>query len=66
MQSLGVPVVTEPTSPYGRLLVGVITLSSDLGRKESELGQMLVSDPTLVTSIERKMRKIGGRYLVPT
>lgn len=65
MQSLGVPIVTPPRSKFGRLLVGVITLSSDLDQRDSELAQMLVSDPSLIQYIEKQMRKIGKKLLVP-
>lgn len=64
-QSLGVPAITSSTSPYGRLLVGVVTLSSNLDQKESELGQMLASDPTLANAIEAQLSEIGERFLEP-
>lgn len=64
MQSLGVPVITHPASTHGRLLVGVVTLSSNLSSDESELSQMLVSDSSLVSTIEKRLLKIGTKYLV--
>lgn len=66
-QIMAVPVISsmsKVTHPYGRLLLGVVTLSTNLPPDESDLSDCLEERVALVGEIEKKLCELGNTLLV--
>jgi NAD-dependent SIR2 family protein deacetylase len=66
-QIMAVPVISSMSKarhPYGRLLLGVVTLSTNLPPGESDLTDCLEERQTLVGEIEKRLCELGTTLLV--
>lgn len=66
-QVMGVPIISKTTGAkhrYGRLLVGVVTLSTNLPPEESDLSDSLEERSDLVGQIEEGLEAVGQELLI--
>lgn len=66
-QIMAVPVISSMSKvkhPYGRLLLGVVTLSTNLPPDESDLTDCLEERVALVGEIEKRLCELGNSLLV--
>jgi SIR2-like domain len=66
-QIMGVPIVSptvDAEHPYGRLLVGVVTLSTNLTERDSDLSRCFKDDRALPGLVEARLQELGVNLLV--
>lgn len=66
-QIMAVPIVSPTVDvehPYGRLLIGVVTLSTNLSEQDSDLSRCFKDDSTLPAQVEARLQRLGLDLLV--
>jgi ornithine carbamoyltransferase len=66
-QIMAVPIVSSTTDaehPYGRLLIGVVTLSTNLPERKSDLSRCFADDRALLNVTEDRLQKLGVDLLI--
>ena len=66
-QVMAVPIVSsteDAEHAYGRLLVGVVTLSTNLSEQDSDLSQCFKEDRPLLNLVEARLHEVGVDLLI--